>query len=235
MRSHRPQRRVQPAGQTLAPRWHTAALITLMLAVAATGLALGRDGVPRAARSSGVLVGVYVPLLVVEWTLAFYVCRIGRPKSALLPLLGRGWDTLRRAATDVALAAAGWVVVEATEAAFVRFAASPNAAVFALLPHTLTERLVWLLLATSVGFCEEVVYRGYLQTQLTAFTGHVSIAIGLQAALFGLAHGEQGLAVSVRFALYGIGFGVLAQWRRSLIAGILCHIAIDLGSGFLHR
>ena len=81
-----------------------------------------------------------------------------------------------------------------------------------------------MLTAVTVGFCEEVIYRGYLQTQLTAFTGRASIAVVLQAALFGIAHGEQGLAVVVRFTLYGVLFGGLARWRRSLLPGIAAHI-----------
>jgi hypothetical protein len=85
----------------------------------------------------------------------------------------------------------------------------------------------------TVGVCEEVVYRGYLQTQLAAFTGRAGLAVVLQAALFGMAHGEQGLAVVVRFTLYGVVFGALARWRRSLLPGIAAHIGIDLASGLL--
>jgi membrane protease YdiL (CAAX protease family) len=105
--------------------------------------------------------------------------------------------------------------------------------VLAILPHTGAERIAWVVVAASVGFCEEVVYRGYLQTQLAGWTGNVAAAIVAQAALFGLAHGEQGAAVAARFALYGVGFGVLARWRGSLAPGIVCHIGVDLAGGLL--
>jgi hypothetical protein len=36
-----------------------------------------------------------------------------------------------------------------------------------------------------------------------------------------------------RIALYGVGFGALARWRRSLAPGIVCHVWTDLASGLL--
>jgi hypothetical protein len=217
--------------ELLAPRWHTAALIALMVAVAATGTWLAREGSTMAASSPRPrVVGVYLPLLLVNVGLTFYVCRVGRARNALRSLLGRGWDSLRRACADLALASAAWLLIEAVEAAFAtwRHAAAPS-----LLPHTVAERAIWVLVATTVAFFEEVVYRGYLQTQLTAFTRRASVAVVLQALLFGMAHGEQGLAVALRFALYGVLLGALARWRRSLIPGIACHIGIDVASGLL--
>ncbi len=37
----------------------------------------------------------------------------------------------------------------------------------------------------------------------------------------------------IRLAAYGLALGALARWRRSLLPGILCHVAIDLASGLL--
>ena len=79
------------------------------------------------------------------------------------------------------------------------------------------------------------MYRGYLQTQLTALTGRLSLGILLQSVLFGIAHLEQGGVAGARFAFYGCVFGGLARWRRTLYPGIIAHIAIDLASGLLAR
>ncbi|WP_437760941.1 CPBP family intramembrane glutamic endopeptidase [Sorangium sp. So ce1389] len=56
----------------------------------------------------------------------------------------------------------------------------------------------------------------------------------MQAALFGLAHGEQGWGAMARIAAYGLAFGALARWRQSLWPGILCHAWTNLASGLLH-
>lgn len=102
-----------------------------------------------------------------------------------------------------------------------------------LLPETGLERVVWLAVAASAGFCEEVVYRGYLQLQLTTFTGSALAGIVLQAALFGVAHADQGLQAVPRAALCGLMLGALARARKSQWPGILCHAGVDLASGFL--
>jgi len=224
------------ADDSLAPRWHTAALVGLYLAVAATGAALQRLGAPPVAVPSGGgrVVAMYLPLLVVQWGIALYVCRVGRARNALATLLGLRWTSIDRAVGDVALAAVGWVAIKAVALAWARtFASGVAPAVTALLPQSLPERLMWAVVAVSVGFCEEVVFRGYLQRQFEGFWGRPWLAVGLQAALFGVAHGEQGVQAMARAALYGVGFGALARWRRSLVPGILCHAWTDLASGLL--
>lgn len=224
----------------LAPRWHTAALITLQLSVAAVGLWLTHAGggvpaapaapVPWATR----LVVVYLPMVIVQASLVVYVARVGRPQSALGALIGRRWGSPGRAIGDVGLGLIAWLVIVGGEVAWARLArVGAAASVTAMLPHTWPERLAWVLVASIVGFSEEVVYRGYLQAQLTAFTGSALGGVALQALLFGLAHGEQGPAVMVRFAVYGLMFGALARWRRSLLAGIVGHVWTDAASGLL--
>jgi uncharacterized protein len=149
-------------------------------------------------------------------------------------LLGRRWRTAGRAFTDLACALAGFFVIMGVEFASARlFVVGRNAAIAALLPSTGAERLTWIAVAVSVGFCEEVVYRGYLQTQLGAFTRSRVLGVVLQALLFGLAHLEQGPAAAARIAGYGLLFGALAQFRRSLLPGIACHVAVDLAAVFL--
>jgi uncharacterized protein len=225
---------------TLAPRWHTAALVALLLAVALTGTLLQRYGAPTAtARVSASPAGSrissqYLPILIVNWALVLYSCRVFREHNELPALLGERWHSVRRASGDLALALGGLVVILGSELISVKlFTVGRNAAISSLLPSTEAERLIWLLVAISVGFCEEVVYRGYLQAQLAAFTGRWSLGIILQAVLFGLAHLEQGAGAALRIGLYGLLFGVLTRSRRSLLPSIVCHISIDLLSGLV--
>ena len=229
----------------LAPAWHTAVLIGLQLSVAGAGFFLASRGVKPAVPVPGAagpaitpiakITAVYLPIVVVAWGLLFYVCRIGRRRNALPSLLGERWTTARRAATDVGIAAVGWILLKGFELGWAHtFSSGAGAGVSAMLPQTWLERAAWVVLAASVGFSEEVVFRGYLQTQLRAFTGRTIVAILLQAVLFGIAHGEQGIGAMARIAVYGLGFGVLAWWRRSLLPGIILHVWTDLFSGLVH-
>lgn len=225
-----------PASDLVAPRWHTALLVGLYLLVAVVGtLIQGRGGAVGALPGAhGRVASLYLPMLLVQWGIAFYVCRVGRSGSALRGLLGARWTGPRRAVIDLALAAAGWVAIKAIELAWSRLGAGGTApAVTAMLPHTPSECLWWVAVSVTVGFCEEVVFRGYLVTQFAAFTGRAGVAVALQAAIFGLAHADQGASAMARIALYGLGLGALARWRRSLYPGIVCHVWTDLASGLL--
>lgn len=221
----------------LAPRWHTALLVTLMLMVGGLGIALHLLGHEPAPASLASKIGaLYLPEIIVEWALALWCIRVLRGKSALGALVGRGWTSARRAAVDLASAAGLVVLIVGSESIWAHFSrATPSAAVLAILPATPLEKAVWVLVAVSAGFCEEVVYRGYLYVQLSAFLRSRNGAILGQALLFGLAHAQQGLGPALRFSVYGIAFAVVAVRRRSLYAGIVAHTAIDLTSGLLHH
>jgi uncharacterized protein len=221
----------------LAPRWHTALLVGLMLTVATLGSIMQmRGALVTAPPPSSRIPYLYLPIFVVEWAMAIYVIRIGRPRSALHALVGMRWTTMRRARGDLGLAALLFVFIDGSEILYAHVSgATPSAALLAILPRTTTEYLAWAVLAASVGFCEEVIYRGYLRIQIAVFSRSIAIGVVAQAILFGIAHGEQGWATALRFAVYGIAFGVVAVKRRSLLPGIACHVAIDLSSGFLHH
>jgi membrane protease YdiL (CAAX protease family) len=217
----------------LAPAWHTSALVALIVAVFVLGSLLAPGPAPSPGPQSRT-VGAYLPLLSVEWGLAAYVVRVGRRRSALRGLLGKGWHSAGRASLDLALAAAVFCLVQLGEfLAQHGSGATGNAARNALLPSSPAESALWLLVAVSAGFCEELVYRGYLLIQLSHFSGSLLLGCLAQAVLFGLAHAEQGPGVALRFALYALLLGALAIRRRSLIAGMLAHIALDVAAPFL--
>lgn len=230
-----------PVGESpaLAPLGHTAALVAVIVSVAIAGTLLQHAAAPEASSvAPGGSVGVrvwtqYLPLLSVNGLLVLYVARLFRPRNALPELLGRGWQRPADALLDLLSACLVFTMIVAIEALARPLFAGRNAAVSGLLPSTEAERLTWLFVASMVGFCEEVVYRGYLQTQLGALTRSPALGVLLQALLFGLAHLEQGAGSAIRIGMYGLILGLLALRRASLLPGIVCHVGIDLASGLL--
>jgi membrane protease YdiL (CAAX protease family) len=53
----------------------------------------------------------------------------------------------------------------------------------------------------------------------------------LQALLFGVSHGYQGVDACARIALFGLLFGLIAIWRRNLRAGVVAHAWTDIAAG----
>jgi uncharacterized protein len=218
----------QEQGASQPPIWHPLALIALIVSVAATGILLQRGLVPAPVPAGSRILDVYLPLLLVQWSLFFYVTRVAQPPGTTWVLVGERWRTVRRALGDIGLAIGFACVIALAHGLLAR----ESGEVSALLPITPAERVAWILVACSVGICEEVVFRGYLQSWLRWLTSSASLGVVLQALLFGLAHAEQGLSGVALAALYAVGFGSLAYARNSLIPGILAHIGVDLCAGW---
>jgi len=219
----------------MVPAWHPAALIALMLLVSATGSLLSARHSALQVAHGSLILRAYVPLLLVNWGLLVYVCRAGRARFVFSELVRSGAYTPSRALTDVALACCAASLLLGGEILWQwAFGSVRNAAAEALLPSTFLERAVWCLVALSAGVSEELVYRGYLSTELTRFTASRAGGVFGQALLFALAHGEQGGAAMLRFFVYAVGLGVLARARRSLVPGMLAHVGLDLMAGLAH-
>ena len=173
---------------------------------------------------------MYALTLGFELSLFTYVWLLGlRPRKVpIRELVGGKWSRFSDFLGDLATAFLFWMVVIAALAVvryFVRYngfqAARP------LLPRSIVEIVTFLALSVTAGFCEEFIFRGYLQRQFLALTGKVWIAISLQALVFGIAHLYQGWRGVVAISVYGALFGILAWRRKSLRPGMIQHAAQD--------
>jgi len=93
-----------------------------------------------------------------------------------------------------------------------------------------TEALAFLFLALTAGFVEEVVFRGYLQRQLTALFGSPVVGSVVQVLIFTSGHAYQGWTRLVPVALIGCILTAVALWRRKLLPGMIAH---GLGDGLV--
>jgi uncharacterized protein len=210
------------SGLVGSPR-HTAILCGILIAIAALGLlSLGRPG----AGLSGP--ALYLPLLAAEWGLFLYV-RMGVRKrgGSIRDLIGA-----RALAADLLfglLLLGLWLVAEY---GFDRaFGAAIPAGVRPLLVQRAADIPLWIALALSAGFVEELVFRGYLQRQFGALLGSSRWGVIAQALFFGVTHGYQGALPILKITLFGLLFGAVAHWRRSLVPGMAAHAAVDVIGG----
>jgi hypothetical protein len=224
--------------KAVAPWRHTAILIAFFVLMAAGGAALQHRARGRAdlVEHRPDVTLLYVLLVAGEWGLVYYVWKGGLRRSgvSLLQLIGGQWTSLRSVFVDAALAFGLWIVWQGFSFLWVRWPGAGHAgSISPLLPNGMTEGALWVLLSISAGISEEIVFRGYLQRQLTAFTGRASLALILQAAVFGIAHGYQGVHACLSIAIYGAMFTLLALWRKSLRPGIIAHAWTDIAGGLL--
>jgi len=180
-----------------------------------------------ATTTTGNAVSGYISVLISEWLLVLYV-RMGVHKRGvrLRDLVGGRWATPEDVMKDIALGAALWAVWMGLMNAHA-LGGGGNAAQ-GLLPQGILESLAWFPLALSAGFCEELAFRGYLQKQFQAITGSTGWAILIQALVFGVGHFYEALGAVARIMLFGVLFGLLALWRKSLRPAMITHAWSDI-------
>lgn len=225
----------------VAPLWHTAALIAFLLVFSALGSA-GHPGLTHAGRLK-----LYSTTIVLEWAMVGFIIwglRLSK-RTTLRELIGGRWKKPEDFLLDVAIAAGFWLVAlgclalvgvalgmsdPATVKQSVRELQQRIGSIF---PVGALEISVFVLLSSTAGFCEEVIYRGYFQRQLAGLFRVTWIAIIVQGLIFGASHGYEGWRKMVQIAVFGILFGVLAHWRKSLRPGMIAHATHDIFQGIV--
>ncbi len=223
----------------VAPAWHTALFVVVIVCFAALSARTQGQMIAHRGRAT-----VYLLTLAWEYLLVGFILWGARKRGVTLrEIVGGRWKSPENLLIDVAIAFAFWMVAAGTLAAlsFALGLASPSQVAEAkkhlgpLLPKSGLELALWLVLSASAGFCEEIMFRGYLQRQFRAATRSTAAAIVLQAVIFGIAHAYQGGRRIILIAVYGALFGMLAAWRKSLRPGMIGHAMQDSFSGIAFR
>ena len=247
---------------SVAPAWHTVLLVAFILVVSIAGAY--RHGVPSAGRVHRVQ--TYAVTGVLELALVGWVAfGLRLRKIPLRSLFGNMAGDFRSIVLDAGIAFVFWIgsmMALGTVALFwlgvemaithrslpvhagKPFAPGPTEehsvrAVLQLAPSNGTEIACWILVCLLVGVAEELVFRGYLQKQFTAWTrGTAAMGVALSAITFGAGHGWEGIRSMFLLALFGAFFSLLALLRKSLRAGMFAHAWHDVFAGlmisFLH-
>ena len=217
----------------IAPAWHTVVVLLVMLGVSLLG---ARGNTPAILSNHG-RVPTYLLAMTVEWsTVALIWWGVRRRGVSLSDLIGGSWPRWLDVLRDLGIGIAFIIIVGgAVQVLANLLKAAPPQAVTAMMPQTPLEMILWVPLSATGGFCEEVIFRGYLQRQFSVLTRSLPGGIALQAIAFGLSHGYQGWRLMSTIVIYGACFGCLAHWRRSLRPGILGHTLQDTVAGLLAR
>jgi membrane protease YdiL (CAAX protease family) len=99
-------------------------------------------------------------------------------------------------------------------------------------PATVGERLFWIFMSFTAGFCEELVYRGFSIRALQGRDIRTWLAVVIATLAFVLMHGINVISLFPFLTIYiaGLLFSALFLWRRSLVPGICLHALFDLAA-----
>jgi membrane protease YdiL (CAAX protease family) len=69
--------------------------------------------------------------------------------------------------------------------------------------------------------------------QLRAFTGSATVALLVQAVVFGIGHVPLGMALMLSVSLLALFLGALALWQKSLVPGMIAHTSLSVFAGLI--
>jgi hypothetical protein len=214
-----------------APARHFRRLIYISIGISIAMLSQSRGSaspsVPAVSR-----IPLYGGLIVVELALFWFVVLGVRARGyKIADLFGQRWQNAARAVIDILCAIGTAALLRVLGPLLFDFLGRWKTETGFLLPKTGLESAVWIVVSIAAGVCEEAVYRGYLQRQLWSFTRSLPAALFLQSLIFGLAHIYQGWKPALVTAIYGLIFGIIAAWRRSILPGAIAHAVVDVMGG----
>lgn len=227
-------------GKQVAPWWHTILFVLILVSISAFG-AFGA----KKQQMVGHQMATYISTIILEWVMLAYVWwGLWLRRVSLKSLLGKrfkGWSGLGR---DLLYAAGFWVIAYIVldicaillKLLHVGKAGLP-AKVVALAPHTPLDFLMWFLVCASAGFCEELIFRGYLLRQFSSIGGKLSlrgkvwIGVVLSSLVFGASHGYEGIAAMIVIFIYGALFCLLVLKCKNLRPGMFAHGWHDFFAG----
>ena len=226
-----------PTRRRIAPVWHTLVLIAFFDGTAVLGwlgmYLLGRmhQSLPPEPHP----VTAYSWTIVLEWVSVLWVWLGVHRRGIRIPDLIAGvWPDGKSFLRDVLIGAGLWVVwLGAWNVEYLLLGPTPSLYPVHF-PAGVLEISLWIGVSVSAGFCEEVVFRGYLQKQIQAVTGSLPLAVVIQALVFGIAHLDVSWVRAGMHVFFGVLCGLLAVWRRSLRPGILGHAWTDMSARLLH-
>ncbi|MHC4446218.1 MAG: CPBP family intramembrane glutamic endopeptidase [Planctomycetota bacterium] len=205
-------------------------------------------GWPRLKRAvatgkSGARVREYWWTIVLQWLLAGVLVAEWLADHRPLGDLGFGAAGPWRLLACVLVAAAGAAALSVHYVLAVRTRQGRERAQQALekaapiLPQTRVELGHFAVVSLTAGFCEEVLYRGFLIWYAVQWTGPTfagwSLAVVISSLVFGIGHLYQGVRGAAQVFLFALLLGALYAVGGSLWVVIALHAYVDLISGVL--
>jgi uncharacterized protein len=249
-----------PAKPGIAPVWHTVILILAVIAVSVLGMYQhpGGEGIDSKNRIPSYVQTIIFELVLVGWV----VFGLRLRGLSLRSLIGKASNSFRSIALDAGIALLFWIgsmmtlatvglmwvsiqaaithkpIVETGHNGQPTVSSSAEGeaarAVVHLVPRNGKEIAYWLLLCVVAGVAEEIVFRGYFQSQFTAWArGAAWAGVVFSALMFGAAHGYEGARAMFLLIVFGVLFSLLTVFRRNLRAAMFAHIWHDAFVGLM--
>ena len=222
-----------PPAPRLASAWHTITLIVFLTTTAIYGAFYGPTVSPSAPYTVRMLISCIQRLFLLGAVVGGIYHRATFLQSSLT-FRAKPWTN--EFGTGVIVYIMG--LTASMCAVFIRFLLHQstheiNSGLLLIIPHTARQLPAWFLVSLVAGVGEEIIFRGYLLRQFTAWTRSMPIAVTAVSVLFGAIHLYEGLPVVLALMLLSVLYCMVALRRGNIRAVMVAHTLQDFLAGFV--
>jgi len=170
----------------------------------------------------------YVATMVFQWGLVAFMYLVLKLERMKMTDIGFGGFTIRNFNIGAIFLVSSIFITYLITFGLDAIGLKVNRELDFILPKTPGERLTWVFLSFTAGFCEEAIYRGYVISRLQLVTGGWVLGAVVSSLSFGLLHSYQGVGNIALISIYGFLLSLLFVWRKSLVPGIFAHFLLDV-------
>lgn len=212
------------------PRAQVFLLLGLMIGYPALSILMNVLGQSEPAKIVSKITQIYLPSMTVQLLLLFVIVYVVYFSGSRLRDIGLARDDINwsNALSGMIFFVGAWAFILIIRAAVMRSGYIPEKDYLYLLPSTLPQKGVWILLSLVVAFSEEITFRGFILTRFKLLTNSYWPGVILSSAAFSLGHLYQGLAGVLLTFVYGLLFAGLFVARGSLFPCIVAHFLQDV-------
>ncbi|MEU6298728.1 CPBP family intramembrane glutamic endopeptidase [Streptomyces erythrochromogenes] len=214
--------------------------VLLLAAVTAGVLLTGSRPATRVVLTADLVLGITLVTGLAAWPAPLGIAVLVFLVSGRLPLFrqGREWLRLGVINRQVVWLTVATVAVSGTALTTWAWLTDPSGGTYltSLQKQPLLVGLLGILAFSLVNsFCEEAVFRGIFQTELTPLIGALP-AITVQAVSFGLLHitgFPSGVVGALLAGVYGLLLGFVRERSQGMAAPYVAHVCADMTIGLL--
>jgi uncharacterized protein len=173
---------------------------------------------------------IYLPSMAIQLLLLFVILYVVYLSGSKLTDIGLAREDVSwsNALSGMIFFIGAWTFILIIRGAVVQSGYIPEKEYLYLLPSTIAQKGVWILLSLTAAFSEEITFRGFILTRLKILTNSYWPGVILSSAAFSLGHLYQGAAGVLLTFIYGLLFAGLYVARGSIFPCVVAHFLQDV-------
>ena len=217
------------SGRTV-PKLQIAILLIFIILYPATSIIMGIINPPSPGEIESRILQIYLPAIILQTILITLVVLSLRRNGESLSAIGFGKNdfTISNTVTGIIFFVGAFTLMFIIKSAFTRSGYLPPEEIDYILPMTITEKSLWVVLSLGAALSEEFSFRGFVISRFKILTNKYLVGAIIGSLAFSMGHIYQGISGVILTFIYGMLFAGLYVARRSLFPCVVAHFLQDV-------